>query len=130
MTRFAVGMLCKLTKYSSLFVFPFSFQVNLCKKNPVKEPTKGDVDTFEPGSFFSTFFECTHTAIVNSIGQSIVNMFYPQVADWYTGEALASMADYDDFDDDEDDEEDDDDADEIDLEEEEKRATKKAKTEK
>ncbi|CAO1623475.1 unnamed protein product [Sympodiomycopsis kandeliae] len=106
--------------------------VDLCKKNPVKLPTDDDMDTFEPGSFFSTFFECTHPSIASNIGQAIADSLYPDAADWYTGEADSGVDFFDDFDEEEDeeDEEDEDDAEEIDLEEDEKRASKKAKTSK
>lgn len=106
--------------------------MNLCKKNPVKEPKDDDEDSFEPGSFFSAFFECVHPGVVCGIGQTIANNFYPQAIEWYTGEAVdfdESLLE-DDFDDEDDEDDEDDDAAEIDLEEDEKRASKKAKTQK
>lgn len=104
-----------------------SDEVNLCKKKPTAAVEDDDDDAFEPGSFFSSFFESTSPQIANGIGQAIVNTFYPSVIEWYTGEAIGAFGDFDDdmFDSEEDEE--DDDAEEIDLEEEEKK-TKKPKT--
>ncbi|PWN30338.1 hypothetical protein BDZ90DRAFT_276805 [Jaminaea rosea] len=113
---------------------------NLCKKKPTVEPKDEDDDNFEPGSFFSSFFESENPEIVNGIGQIIAQNFYPIAFDWYTGEAIGNYDDLDDFDvedfDDEDEEDEEDDSEddgaaEIDLDEKDgKPAAKKAKTQK
>ncbi|WFD25630.1 hypothetical protein MNAN1_000593 [Malassezia nana] len=113
-----------------------SDDVNLAKK----KPTKGDLnmnedeeDDFEPGSFFSSFFESESPQIAGSIGRAIVEDLYPNAIQHYEMPALyqdeEDEEDEDDYDEDEEDEEDEDDADrEIDLEEEEKkRPSKKAR---
>lgn len=110
-----------------------SDDVNLAKK----KPTKGDLnenededDDFEPGSFFSSFFESVSPQIAGSIGRAIVEDLYPNAIQHFEAPALYQDEDEeDDYDEDEEDEEDEDDADrEIDLEEEEKkRPSKKAR---
>lgn len=108
-----------------------SDEKNLCKLKPTSYE---DEETFTPGSFFSSFFECTHPEIANGIGQLIAESFYPMALDWYTGDA----ADDDDFDfddesfsdeDDSEDESEDDGAAEIDLEEKDAKPAKRARTE-
>lgn len=100
-------------------------------KNLVKlKPTIGgpDSDDFEPGSFFSTFFENTDREVAGGIGHAIME-FWPKAIDFYTGADDLDF-DEDDFDseDEEDEEEDDDDDDaEIDLGEEEEPPKKKSK---
>ncbi|KAN0063933.1 hypothetical protein ACQY0O_003539 [Thecaphora frezii] len=98
---------------------------NLCKLHP----TVGgrDSDDFEPGSFFSTFFENTDSEIASGIGHSIIVDWYPNAIEFYLG-ANEGYMDEDDFDSEEDEEEDDDDAEEIDLEAEESRPKKKTKS--
>lgn len=103
------------------------------EKNLSKQrPTVGgrDSDDFEPGSFFSTFFENTDPEVAGGIGHSILVDFFPNAIDFYLGNGNIDFdLDEDDFgSDDEEDEEDDDDAEEIDLEEEEKRPKKKTKS--
>jgi len=110
-----------------------SDDVNLAKN----KPTKGDLnddedeeDDFEPGSFFSSFFESDSPQIAGSIGRAIVEDLYPNAIQHFEMPALYQDEDEeDDYDDEEEDEEDEDDADrEIDLEEEEKkRPSKKAR---
>lgn len=111
-------------------------KVNLCKLKPTSNP-EGGSESFEPGSFFSSFFESDHPEVANGIGQIIADEVWPNAFDWYTGDAVASGAfdfsdDEEDDDDDEDDEEEseDDGAEEIDLDEKDKPATKKQKTSK
>lgn len=110
-----------------------SDDVNLVKKKPTTEPEGDNEDEFEPGSFFSSFFDSTSPAIANGIGQVIALNFHPVAIDWYTGDAIGafdSLSDFDVDDDDEDDEdESEDDAEEIELDEKDK-PTKKAKTSK
>ncbi|WFD21909.1 hypothetical protein MEQU1_000568 [Malassezia equina] len=102
-----------------------------------KKPTKGDLnenedeeDDFEPGSFFSSFFESDSPQIAGSIGRAIVEDLYPNAIQHFEMPALYQDEDEeeeeDDYDEDEEDEEDEDDADrEIDLEEEEKKRPSK-----
>lgn len=95
---------------------------NLCKL----KPTVGgpDSDDFEPGSFFSTFFENTDQEIAGGIGHAIIMDFWPGAIDFYTG---ADDLDFDEDDfDSEEDEEDEDDA-EIDLEDDDQPPKKKSK---
>lgn len=113
-----------------------SEEVNLCKKKPTMEPKDGGDDEFEPGSFFSSFFQSTSPAIASGIAQVIALNFFPIAIDWYTGDAIGafdSLSDFDvdDEDDDEDDDEsDDDEAEEIDLDEKDRKPSKRAKTQK
>lgn len=94
---------------------------NLVKKNP---QTKGqDDDDFEPGSFFSHFFDCTNLEVAGPVATAIVADLWQNAPGIYTGthEGIdLGNLDFDDSDeDDEDDEEDEEDEDpnaEIDLE--------------
>lgn len=83
-------------------------------------PTIGgpESDDFEPGSFFSTFFENTDPEVAGGIGHAIIMDFWPNAIDFYTGVEDLDF-DEDDFDSDEDEEEEEDEeneAAEIDLE--------------
>ena len=109
-----------------------SDKVNLVKNKPTVGDLKGDPteenddeegdDDFEPGSFFSSFFDSESRQVAGSIGRAIVEDLFPNAVQHFETPAL-----YDD-EEDEEDEEDDDDADrEIDLEEEDKRPSKKAR---
>ncbi|PWN51230.1 hypothetical protein IE53DRAFT_58711 [Violaceomyces palustris] len=103
---------------------------NLVKLKPTVGGQSGD-EEFEPGSFFSTFFDNTNKE--GGIGHTIIAEFYPKAIEFYMGETDdADIYDMEDFsDDDEEDEEDDDDDDrEIDLEAEDERPSKKAKSNK
>lgn len=101
---------------------------NLSKLKPtvgdLKE-TEGDEEEepdFEPGSFFSSFFDSESRQVAGSIGRAIVEEFFPFAIEHYKGE-MDEDEEFDDEDeeDDEEDEEDDEDDDrEIDLEEEER----------
>ena len=124
-----------------------SDDVNLAKKKPTtgnigtgKEGENGandgedaegleeEDDDFEPGSFFSSFFENENPQIAGSIGRAIVEDLFPNAVHHYEVPALFDEDDEDEDEDeeDEDEEEDEDDGDkEIDLEEEEKRPSKK-----
>ncbi|CAO1628491.1 unnamed protein product [Parajaminaea phylloscopi] len=113
-----------------------SDEVNLCKKKPTTEPQGDDDDEFEPGSFFSSFFDSESPAIASGIAQVIASNFFPIAVDWFTGDAIGafdSLSDFDvdddDEDDDDEDESDDDGAAEIDLDEKDK-PSKRAKTQK
>lgn len=126
----------QLTIFLPSFARPHP-QHNLCKIKPTVEPKDEEDDNFEPGSFFSSFFESENPEIVNGIGQIIAQNFYPIAFDWYTGEAVGNYDDFSDLEeedysgDSDDDEEDseDDGAAEIDLDEKDgKPAAKKAKT--
>lgn len=113
-----------------------SDEVNLSKQ----KPTTGDIsagkededddddeaeDDFEPGSFFSSFFDNESPQVAGSIGRAIVEDLYPNAVHHFEVPALFDEEDEED-DEEEDDEEDEDDGDrEIDLEEEEKRPSKK-----
>lgn len=96
---------------------------NLCKL----KPTIGgpDSDDFEPGSFFSTFFENTDPEIAGGIGHALIMDFWPGAIDFYTGSDDLDF-DEDDFDSEDEEDDDDDDA-EIDLEDEEEPPKKKSK---
>ncbi|SNX87651.1 related to SET protein (Protein phosphatase 2A inhibitor) [Melanopsichium pennsylvanicum] len=98
-------------------------------KNLVKlKPTTGgpDSDDFEPGSFFSTFFDNQDKEVAGGIGHALIMDFWPGAIDFYTGADDLDF-DEDDFDsEDEEDDEDDDDA-EIDLEDDEQPPKKKTK---
>ncbi|WFD42687.1 hypothetical protein MPSI1_001335 [Malassezia psittaci] len=84
-----------------------------------------DID-FEPGSFFSSFFDSESRQVAGSIGRAIVEDLYPNAVQHYENPSL--YEDEEDDDEDEDDEEDEDDDDrEIDLEEEESRPKKKTR---
>lgn len=116
--------------------------VNLCKLKPTvgdlrgdKEPENDDEDLeeddFEPGSFFSSFFDSESQQVAGSIGRAIVEDLYPNALQHFENPALYED-DEDDEDDDEDEDEDDDDDREIDLEEDEEedekpRPSKKAR---
>ncbi|PWY97007.1 hypothetical protein BCV70DRAFT_203249 [Testicularia cyperi] len=91
------------------------------------KPTIGgpDSDDFEPGSFFSTFFENDNQEIAGGIGHAIIMDFWPGAIDFYTGADDLDDFDEEDFEDD-DDEDDDDDA-EIDLEDDDQPPKKKTK---
>ncbi|CDS00090.1 hypothetical protein [Sporisorium scitamineum] len=56
---------------------------NLCKL----KPTIGgpDSDDFEPGSFFSVFFENTDSEVAGGIGHVLMMNFWPGAIDYYTG---------------------------------------------
>lgn len=109
-----------------------SEEKNLAKKNP---STIENEDELNPGSFFSSLFETDNVQLAATIGDNIINEFYPRAIDYYTGKAEEDYSMYDSFDgdeddedDDEEDEEDDDDDDrEIDLEAEDDRPSKKSK---
>lgn len=61
-----------------------SDEVNQCKKRP----TKGSIeDDFEPGSFFSSFFDSDDVEIAGGIADQLVNDLYPRALEFYTGEA-------------------------------------------
>ncbi|KAJ9475298.1 hypothetical protein PHBOTO_005383 [Pseudozyma hubeiensis] len=92
-------------------------------KNLVKlKPTIGgpESDDFEPGSFFSTFFENTDPEVAGGIGHALIMDFWPGAIDFYTGadDLDFDEDDFDSEDEDDEDEDDDDDA-EIDLEDDE-----------
>ena len=114
-----------------------SDEVNLSKKKPTvgninadkedeeDEENEEDEDDFEPGSFFSSFFDNENPQVAGSIGRAIVEDLYPNAVHHFEVPALFDEEDEDE-EDEEDDEEDEDDGDrEIDLEEEEKRPSKK-----
>ncbi len=96
-------------------------------------------EEFEPGSFFSCFFESTNIDVCGPIAMSLQDTFFPNAIKIYEGELEEDMEGMFDDSDDEEDEEDDDEEDEddeeseedpnaeIDLEEEEKRPNKRAK---
>ncbi|UZJ52389.1 hypothetical protein CBS101457_001709 [Exobasidium rhododendri] len=101
--------------------------VNQSKLRPTKIDSE---DEFEPGSFFSSFFEQDNDDFAAAIGDVLINDFYPRAIDYYTDKVSEDFEDdEEEFSDEEDeeDEEDNDDDREIDLEEEEKRASKKTK---
>lgn len=104
---------------------------NLCKLKPTVGDLKeneGDEDDeepdFEPGSFFSSFFDSESRQVAGSIGRAIVEELFPFAIEHFKGETDDDEAfdeDEDEEDDDEEDEEDEEDDDrEIDLEEEER----------
>ena len=99
-------------------------------KNLAKlKPTTGGEDEadpdFEPGSFFSSFFESDSPLVAGSIGRAIVDDLYPSAIEHFKGEG----GDPDLDEEEEDEEEDEDDADrEIDLEEEEEHPRKKGRS--
>ncbi|KAJ1018063.1 hypothetical protein NDA16_004932 [Ustilago loliicola] len=97
---------------------------NLCKL----KPTIGgpDSDDFEPGSFFSTFFENEDQEVAGGIGHALIMDFWPGAIDFYTGADDLDFDDEDDFDSEDDEDEDDDEA-EIDLEDDEQPPKKKSK---
>ncbi|WFC98599.1 hypothetical protein MYAM1_001329 [Malassezia yamatoensis] len=109
-----------------------SDEKNLSKLKPTvgdlvegKEDDEEDID-FEPGSFFSSFFDSESRQVAGSIGRAIVEDLYPNAVQHYENPSL--YEDEEDDDEDEDDEEDEDDDDrEIDLEEEESRPKKKTR---
>lgn len=83
------------------------------------KPTIGgpESDDFEPGSFFSTFFENTDPEVAGGIGHALISDFWPNAIAFYTGDDFDFDDDEFDSDEDEEDEEDEeDDAAEIDLE--------------
>lgn len=92
-----------------------------------EEEDDEEEDDFEPGSFFSSFFDSQSRQVAGSIGRAIVEDLYPNAVQHYEQPSLFEDDDEDDEDDEEDEEEEDDDDREIDLEEEEKRPSKKAR---
>ncbi|KDN39010.1 hypothetical protein K437DRAFT_259212 [Tilletiaria anomala UBC 951] len=96
---------------------------NLAAKNPQKGGR--DDDDFEPGSFFSCFFESEQAEVSAPIGHGILEDLWPNAVAIYTLEhdesGLDGMIDFEDSDDegDEDDEDDEDPNAEIDLEDDE-----------
>ncbi|WFD33904.1 hypothetical protein MCUN1_000730 [Malassezia cuniculi] len=100
------------------------------------KPTVGDLKEvedeedeepdFEPGSFFSSFFDSESRQVAGSIGRAIVEEFFPFAVEHFRGEMDDEEEfdeddeDEDEDDDEEDEEDEDDDQREIDLEEEER----------
>ncbi|KAL4399973.1 chromatin binding protein [Malassezia pachydermatis] len=89
-----------------------------------------EADDFEPGSFFSSFFDSESAQVAGSIGRAIVEDLFPNAVQHFETPALFEDEDEDEDEDEEDedeeDEEDEDDDDrEIDLEEEEATRPKK-----
>jgi len=104
-----------------------SDEKNLAKQLPLSKPGEED---FQPGSFFSSFFDAIDEQVTNALGDAMVNTFFPNAISFYTGD-LVGFEDFEGMDDyDSEDEDDEEDDEEIDLEEEEKRPTKKAKSKK
>lgn len=111
-----------------------SDEKNLSKRKPTigdlkeehGEEDEEDEDDFEPGSFFSSFFDSQSRQVSGSIGRAIVEDLYPNAVQHYENPSL-----YEDEEEDEDDEEDEEDEEdddrEIDLEEEEQRPKKKSR---
>lgn len=96
------------------------------EKEEADEDDEEDEDDFEPGSFFSSFFDSQSRQVAGSIGRAIVEDLYPNAVQHYENPSL--YEDEEDEEDDEEDEEDEDDEDrEIDLEEEETRPKKKSR---
>ena len=116
-----------------------SDEKNLSKRKPtigdLKEIKEGqedaedeeEEDDFEPGSFFSSFFDSQSRQVAGSIGQAIVEDLYPNAVQHYESPSLYEDEDDEDEDDEEDDEDEEDDDREIDLEEEEARPKKKSR---
>lgn len=110
-----------------------SDEKNLSKSHPTKFETNedGDVDADEvvPGSIFSSFFEADANGLSSSIGDNLINEFYPRAHQYYVGTADDDPELYEDYDSEDEEDEEDDDR-EIDLEDEEddeKPSSKKAK---
>ncbi|WFD05238.1 hypothetical protein MVES1_000566 [Malassezia vespertilionis] len=114
-----------------------SEEKNLSKRKPTTGTLRDDAvvededeeDDFEPGSFFSSFFDSESRQVAGSIGRAIVEDLFPNAVQHYENPSLYDDEEEEDESDDEEDEEDEDDADkEIDLEEEEKRPSKKSRS--
>ncbi|WFD29259.1 hypothetical protein MSPP1_000266 [Malassezia sp. CBS 17886] len=91
----------------------------------VEEEDEEDEDDFEPGSFFSSFFDSESRQVAGGIGRAVVEDLFPNAVQHYETPALF---DEDDDEEDEEDEEDEDDDDrEIDLEAEDDRPKKKTR---
>lgn len=92
-------------------------------KDETEEDDEEDADDFEPGSFFSSFFDSESRQVAGSIGRAIVEDLYPNAIEYFEN---PSVFEEEETDEEEEEDEDDDDR-EIDLEADEQPPAKKAR---